>query len=233
MLRRIVCSVAFAALAVTTAQAQTNPFTESFTVVSDGGSGQNFNSYFGRFNLPDALDLGAGFPTGAGTQFQIWCVDENDDASLNNTYSVWVTPLSTSDFSKVYKPLGAPTNYRTAAALSTEMVGNSISAFNDNVQYSIWDVLGYTRPPTTPFGDYNSSQVNADEAIAAAFLNNVNLNQWLVITEVAADGRTQEFIFNDASRPFETPVPEPGAMGMLALGLVGMAGAGLRRKNQK
>ena len=239
MLRRILVSVALATVVVTGAQAQTNPFQESFTFVSpNAANGQQFNNYFGRFNNADVANLGVGFPTGGSTQFQIWCVDEIHFVAPGDTYTVWVTPLSATDFSHVYVPVGAPTNYRKAAGLSTQMSGSAVSAANDNVQYAIWDVLGYPRPPISPgapynFSDYNSATVNADEAIATTFLNNVSLNQWLIITAISSAGLKQEFIFNDTSRPFDTPIPEPGTMAMLAVGLVGIAGSGLRRRKKK
>lgn len=251
MLRRFVGAVALATMFATGAHAQ-SPFQENFTFVGDQGfGGQAFNAYQGQFNLANA-NLGDGFAV--LTPFQIWCVDENHFVSPGQTYDVWVTPLSTSDWSHVYKAAGAPGNYQESAGLGTEMTGPlGQSTSNDYIQYAIWNTMGYDYPPHNVSG-YNFSDcqggnvatcgtfVTADEGIALANLSNIKLNQWLVITvdnpncivsDPTSDTCRQEFLTLDTSRPQST-VPEPGTMGLLATGLVGMMGAGMRRrKNRK
>ena len=244
MMRRLVGVFALAMVATTGAQAQ---FTATFKATPGAvGGNTDFAAYFGQFTAGNPAELGVNLGDGTANignlpnVFQIFCVDETHFFHNNDQYQVWVTPMSASDFSHTRLGAGSGALYFEAANIASNMQfaypGGPDNATTDNLEYSIWKVLGYPTPPVAtedPTSDYNAATVNSDIATFGSG-QGIFANQWLVIT--ALNLRTndkQEFIYNGPGRPQQT-VPEPGTMGLVATGLVGMMGAGMRRrKNRK
>jgi hypothetical protein len=260
MLRRLVCSAALTVFVAAGAHAQ---FQANLTFGYNGDP-VDYAGYYGTFNGTGADNALTGRID--GTAFQLFCADEFHYAYSGDAYDVWVTPISSTDFShtREWITFGNHSNsadqalYFNAAALASSMTqvtsppsanGSSDNGTNANLQFAIWNTLGYPGTPPcsaagTPAGGclqnqdphnyYDPSDVSGDEAAYTPALTGISSNQWLVIT--AFDLQTnnwQEFLYNGPGRPFSTPVPEPGTMAMVAMGLVGMAGAGYRRRKKK
>jgi hypothetical protein len=263
MIRRFVGALALAAVVTTGARAQApfqdnfwfNPGTINDTPKPNGQGGLNWASYFGQFTVTTPSVVAA---TGvqANTIFQVFCVDQLKDAIDGSKYDVWVTPMSSSDFSKTRLGIAGDANAATKYFQAANLASNYQNAYPgtsatlgdaniDNLQYAIWTIMG-TIPPApnstidpwnSGAGDYCASSVIVgcagwDVANLSSGLG-LSPNQWLIITAFDLETNDyQEFIYNGPGRPQEV-VPEPGTMTMLALGLVGLAGSGLRRRKNK
>ena len=242
MMRRIVGAIALAAVVTTGAQAQ---FQANFSATPGAvGGSTDFAAYFGTFNAtgsPGSNPAQTGIAN--ATVFQIFCVDETHFFSNGDTYQVWVTPMSSSDFSHTRKGNAFSAQYFQAANLASNMQfaypGGPDNVKTDNLQYAMWSVLGYPTPPPLsedPTSDYCASTLTVDctgyDLLHRTSGQGIFANQWLVITAFDLQNhQEQEFIYNGPGRPREV-VPEPGTMALLAMGLVGMAGAGMRRRKK-
>ena len=145
-MRRLVGAIALAAVVTTGAQAQ-SPFTANFTANGDQvGSGHDFAAYGGTFNGADESLTGVL----NATMFQIFCVDKTHFFAAGDTYDVWVTPMSSSDFSHTRAGAGTGAQYFAAANIASNMQAGwpttPESATNDNQEYAIWQTLGLTVP---------------------------------------------------------------------------------------
>jgi hypothetical protein len=83
--------------------------------------------------------------------------------------------------------------------------------------------------PTGASG-YNSTDVS--HWLSEADAGSVDLSDWVVISDALGAGHGEQEFLAEVSFPQEVPTPEPGTMAMLAVGLVGMAGAGFRRRRK-
>lgn len=263
MIRRLVGTMALAAVVGTTASAQApfkdnfsfNPGTINDTPKPNGQGGLNWASYFGQFTVTTPSVVAATGVT-ANTPFQVFCVDQNNSIFDLAKYDVWVTPMSSSDFSKTRLGIAGDVNAATKYFEAANIASNFQNAYpgtsatlgdftTDNLQYAIWTIMGTIPPaPNSTIDPWNSGAGDycaSTTTVGCAGYDAANLssgqgifpNQWLIIT--AFDLRTndfQEFIYNGPGRPQEF-VPEPGTMAMLAIGLVGIAGSGLRRRKKK
>ncbi|HEY3933836.1 MAG TPA: PEP-CTERM sorting domain-containing protein [Gemmatimonadales bacterium] len=241
MLRSIAGSAALIAVLATGAQAQA-PVNVQFQVAGCSGvntfnTACNLGSSIGSFNGLTGQFVG-------GSTFQIWCVDEGDDIVPfipTGFYDAWATSLAGSDFSHVYTPGGAPTNYAEAASLTQFMSGtddfidpsNPATAHgtplwggNPQIQFAIWQLMGFD--PQSATSSYNLADV--DHWISLADASSVDLSNWVVISDDLGPGHGEQEFLANVSEPV---VPEPGTLGMMAMGLTGLAGAGMRRRRRK
>jgi hypothetical protein len=214
MTRRILATLALAALVTAPAAAQPDPVMIDFNFRAPG---ENYwDSYEGNVS-----------GGGAAGWFQIFCVDAQGQVNYpTDAYDAWATRMDATDQSRILDFAGtAWDQYLDAARLSTLMMGlgsfGGATAASFNLQTAIWYAMGYGQTNATWAANYAfySDQVPNDVVI--------NPTQWFVITSTGKD--RQEFIAFLPDPPQEL-VPEPATMTLLATGLAGMAAARRRRK---
>ncbi|MES2304388.1 MAG: PEP-CTERM sorting domain-containing protein [Gemmatimonadota bacterium] len=190
------------------------------------------------------------------TAFSVFCVDRTGSITPGDNYDVWVSeiaagPLSNTELGGAGNPDAYEIYRRQAFLVQTyfAMGGNTgLTGSENDWQFAIWGLkeaggLGATAASFFAAFDAQGTlawniivATGALGAAGAAF----DATDWRVITDASNDclnkdggpAKCQELIFKNGSPPEEI-VPEPATMSLLAMGLAGMAGAGVRRRKQK
>ncbi len=182
--------------------------------------------------------------------FSIFCVDHGDSPPApGQVYLAYVTsltpPLDPGAFDGSYPPVHSGANdwrlYDRAAYLvqswySAGMPNDAGSPYNvQDYQFAIWTIMD----GSCNFGGTACAEiqplVNAANAQTDGQLQTLaTAGGWSIISDAGSDcihnsaaARCQEFIYSN------TPVPEPGTMSLLALGLSAMAGMGIRKRKRQ
>jgi PEP-CTERM motif len=236
MVRKLVGACSLLALLASGAAAQS--FSQVFTFV---GNPANPDVYTGSF-AAGPNEFMTGQPP--ATNFQIWCVDPLQFVNPNQVYNpAQITPFSSSNFSNTLAEFSQPghaavgaaalDDYKKAAYLGLEM--NSAAPANfESYQFAIWLVMGYT-----PIAGYNGWTIETGGNVATAngyitamgtSWQSIPTSDWGVIT---GGNTVQEFIYQAQPGGHLTSlVPEPATMSLVAMGIVGMAGASFRRRKR-
>ncbi|MEP6591920.1 MAG: PEP-CTERM sorting domain-containing protein [Gemmatimonadota bacterium] len=182
--------------------------------------------------------------------FYVFCVDRPGSIQPGNNYDVWVSEISVAGIGLGKTQQNNYDVYKRQAFLVQNFFAtggtNSLTGSENDWQWAIWGLTEAGGMSATlasykaAFGDYQGTAAwnvivssGALGAAGAAF----DASDWRVITDVSLGcvndrtTRCQELIFKSGSPPQEI-VPEPATMSLLAMGLAGMAGAGMRRRKQ-
>ena len=156
---------------------------------------------------------GYGIPPYGGTlngqSAAFYCVDFTTTIQAGDTWSVWVTSLTGSNFSSTN--LGNKTAYLEMAWLVTQMMGAGTQLQQAKDQFAIWSFTG----GPNPYGTNGSLVSAALAAVNAGFTG----QGFTILTPTGSKG--QEFLIFS--------VAEPAELLMLAIGLI-MLGVVTRKK---
>ncbi|MGH7583205.1 MAG: PEP-CTERM sorting domain-containing protein [Gemmatimonadales bacterium] len=233
MVRRILGAMAITVLSVAAANAQ-DPFQAKFQFTGGGSGvpiGFDFGAYTGKFISPS--NPAQTFEPN-GLSFQVWCVDPEDYVYVGEQSNPWVTYLSGSNFSKTL--VGDQTRYLEAAWLANQLFGTTINAGDENLEYAMWELMGYSTINDAACAgglisacpNYNATTVGSNMSNAIANYTSLTFNQWSVITAP----NQQELLYFHEQGPPEDLVPEPATMSLVAMGLVGLAGVPIKRRKR-
>lgn len=156
---------------------------------------------------------GYGIPPYGGTlngqSAAFYCVDFSSTIQAGDTWTVWVTSLTGSNFSAT--KLGNQTAYLEMAWLVSQMMGASTQLQQAKDQYAIWSFTG----GPNPYGTNSSIVAAALAAVNAGFTG----QGFTILTPTGSKG--QEFLIFS--------VPEPAELVMMAIGFL-MLGIVMRKK---
>jgi PEP-CTERM motif len=204
-----------AALLLLTPLAQADGTTTiQFTGVNGANNGVYYVSpYTGTLN----------YGTSSAQTVVLFCVDINNDVSMNQVWNANVTSLASGNFSNtrygngsVNPNLGGmnpQTLYEEAAWLTTQF--SSHSGDYVSLQYALWDLMTPGAEPTN-YANADGTTVAQWLALAAANYGQINPASFVIATNTGAlayTGQVQEFIV-------QTPEPTTGVL--LLFGLASM-----------
>lgn len=211
------------------------------------GSGVNFNGW----------QVGTYTASLAGNQINIWCTDFYNHAADGMVY---VTTLGDApDLSHTrFGPLSnQPARYQQAAYLTSLFTASNHSEWG-YIQYAIWHLMSQANPagPTTGLTMAHLTSIGSYLSLASANYQQYSYDGFYILTHAAVSDGTgsgiyaqgctgisdkatcgnQEFLSGRLGVReqvvIETPTPEPATIGLMATGLVGLVGVGLRRKRR-
>jgi len=204
-----------AALMIMTPLAQADSTTKmEFTGVNGANNGVYYVSpYTGIMN----------YQTSSAQTVALFCVDINNEVSINQVWNANVTNLASGNFSNtrygngtVNLNLGTVNPqilYEEAAWLVTQFASHSGDYVS--LQYALWDLMTPGAEPTN-FANADGTTVAQWLALAAANRGQINPGNFAVITNtgtLAYTGQVQEFIVQ---------TPEPATAVLLLIGVVSL-----------
>jgi PEP-CTERM motif len=204
-----------AALLIMTPLAQADGATTmEFTGVNGANNGVYYVSpYTGIMN----------YGTSSAHTVALFCVDINNEVSINQVWNANVTDLASDNFSNtrygngsVNPHLGSTnpqTLYEEAAWLVTQFASHSGDYVS--LQYALWDLM---TPGAEPTNFANADGITTAQwlNLAAANYGQINPENFIIITNtgtLAYNGQVQEFIVQ---------TPEPATVVLLLIGIVSM-----------
>ncbi len=200
-----------------------------FTFIN-GGTVTAFGYYVGQY---------AGFegaPVNANVVLN--CVDFFHHIQNGQVWSANLTSLGSSAGIGTTTRFNNLTLYRQAAWLTTQYASAPNAATVGDIQATIWNLFPGSPTPPTPS---SNAWLTASQAYVAANTSSATYQNFWVVTDVNAHlangadnpNSVQEFIiYDDTFNPNVTPTPEPATLMLVATGIAGIAGVGIRRRKK-
>ena len=234
-------------------------FNVTFSAVSQGQGTQPFNK-LGQWtcdNSPAPPNLSP-----LNSPFNIFCVDFTGLIHQSDFYDAFATNVSVAGFASggshtEQGTLGERTYFEAVWLINNYFAtGGTFTGNSVDYQFAVWAITDHSDSPSACVARFGSgcngnvqsliTQAETGQGATDFASNPDRFSDWVIVTDIGCGGSggsggasvcpQQELVYNlGLSGPQENVVPEPGSMSLLALGLTGLAGAGLtgrkRRRN--
>ena len=189
-----------------------------------------FGYYVGQYNGAE------GAPVNANVLLN--CVDFFHHIANGDVWQANLTSLGSSAGIGTTTRFNNLTLYRQAAWLTTQYATAPNNSTIGDIQATIWNLF---TGPTTPPAPSSNAWLLASQAYVAANTSSSTYQNFWVVTDVNAHlangadnpNSVQEFIiYDDTFNPNVVPTPEPATLMLVATGIAGIAGVGIRRRKK-